>query len=483
MRRRDPDRKRLALLRDEVGTIYKEGALRCVLVYPSPYPVAMSSLGFQTVYRILNEQPGVACERAVLESLSDKSRLRTIESGRLAGDATVLGLSVATEEEVASAARALIVSGIPPLESERRGRRHRYPLIIAGGPLTYADGSPLCAIADVVLGGEAEDTLTEVIDLIQQLPSESHDTLLERIAEVQGAVVPAFPGVELPTDVAVASSRWLPSFSAVVTPRSEFGSMFLVEAARGCPRRCTFCVMGGRKFRPVTPDDVFNCVPEGALRVGLVGTALTDHPQIKEIMRRLLESGRRVSLSSLRADRLDEELLSLLVRSEIRTLTIAADGSSERLRRAVRKQVTASDLLQAAKLGAEAGLRAIKLYAMVGLPTETEDDIAELAKLALEMSRILPVSLAVSPFVPKAGTPLAGAPFAPRPLIRRHLAYLRAQVRSQVELRASSVRGAWIENAVARGGFRAGLAAVDVARERPSFAAWKDAIERHGLLD
>lgn len=439
----------------------------------------MSSLGFQTVYRILNDLPGVACERAVLESPRGSERLRTIESGGLVGEATVLGFSVATEEEVASAARALVVSGIPPLESERRGFRHRYPLIIAGGPLTYADGSPLCAIADVVLGGEAEDTLTEVIGLIGQRPSDTHEMLLEKIAEIKGAAVPALTGVEMTNDVVVADERWLPSFSAVETPRSEFGSMFLVEAARGCPRRCAFCVMGGRKFRPVAPKDVLRCVPHNALRVGLVGTALTDHPQIKEIVTQLLEAGRRVSLSSLRADRLDDELLSLLVRSEVRTLTIAADGASERLRSDVRKKVTASDLMRAAILGADAGIRAIKLYAMVGLPTETEDDIEELAKLSLEMSRILPVSLSVSPFVPKAGTPLAEAPFAPLRLIRRHLAYLRELVRSRVELRASSVRGAWIENAVARGGFRAGLAAVDVARDGLSFAAWKAAIERY----
>lgn len=475
---------RQELLLDEVGTIYKDGLVRCVLVYPSPYSLAMSSLGFQTMYRLLNELPGVACERATLDAPKSEERLRTIESGRLAGEAMVLGISVATEEEVALSARALMASGIPPLESDRRGQRHRFPLIIAGGPLTFADGSPLHALADLVLHGEAEDSLSEAMAIMQRQASSTQEELLEAMSSLAGAVVPSLTPVNGRVEGAIADERWLPSHSAIVTPRSEFANMFLVEAARGCPRRCAFCVMGGRgrSFRSIDPEKVLECVPERARRVGVVGTALTDHPRIKEILSGLLERGCQVSLSSLRADRLDEELLSLLVRGGAQTLTIAADGASERLRKEVRKQVTAASLIRAAELGAAAGIRAVKLYAMVGLPGETEEDITELAELALEISRILPVKMSVSPFVPKVGTALEGASFAPRRLIRGHLALLRDRVRSRVELRSSSVRGAWIENAVAQGGYRAGLAAVDVARQRPSYAAWKEAIERHGLL-
>jgi radical SAM superfamily enzyme YgiQ (UPF0313 family) len=452
--------------------------------------VALSSLGFQTLYRVLNDLPGVSCERATLDDPGSADALRTIETGRRVGEAHVLGLSVATEEEVALAARALMAAGLPPLERDRRGLGRGGPLVVAGGPLTYADPRPLCALADVVICGEAEDALCELVAMVAEESSARegasasvHESLLERIAALPGAMVPAVTG-EREVERAVAGRRWLPAFSAVTTPRAEFSDMFLIEPARGCPRRCAFCVMGSSDFRTVEPDEVIGRVPGRARRVGLVGSALCDHPRLSEIVERLVADGRSVSVSSLRADRLDAALLELLARGGMRSLTIAADGASERLRRLVRKHLTADDLLRAAELAAGAGLRAVKLYAMVGLPTETPDDVLELCALARDLAKVLPVSLAVSPFVPKAGTSLADAAFGPVPLLRRHLALVRRHAHvKHVAVRASSVRAAVIEHAVARGGLRAGLAAADVAAAGCTRAAWKDAIERQGLLD
>jgi radical SAM superfamily enzyme YgiQ (UPF0313 family) len=196
---------------------------------------------------------------------------------------------------------------------------------------------------------------------------------------------------------------------------------------------------------------------------------------------RLIDRGLRVSLSSLRADLLEPDLLELLVQGGLRSLTVAADGASERLRRSIRKRVSEDDLLRAVRLASEAKLSSVKLYAMIGLPGEEDRDIDELCRLALEMSRLVSLSLAVSPFVPKARTSLAEADFAPQPLLRRRLSAIRAALKGKVELRASSIRGAWIEQAVARGGFQAGLAAVEVARKGCTHTAWRDAIRRFDL--
>ena len=467
-----------------MGTIHKDAPLRVALVYPSPYQVAVASLGYQTLYRLLNEIPGVCCERAVLESWRAEGPLRTLETGRPLGDVPVLGLSVATEAEVASAARALSLGGVEPRESARRGlwAQRRAPLVVAGGPLTAADGRPLAALADVVIHGEAEDGLSRLAELLAR-GEEPSEALLVRFAELPGAEVPALGGNPGQPELAQADDRWLPARAAVTSPRSEFGDMYLIEAARGCPRRCAFCVMEPQGFRQVEAERVLDGVPEEARRVGIVGAALGHHRQLRQIVAALVDRGCSVSLSSLRADRLDEALLELLVRGGLRTLTVAADGASERLRQEIRKKVRAEDLLRAAELAAAQGLRSIKLYAMVGLPGETDDDLGELLELSLAMAARLPVSLAVSPFVPKARTSLAAAEMAPMATLRRRLGWLRKQLRGRVELRSTSVRAAWIENAVARGGIEAGLAAIDVAREGESFAAWKRAAACHRLLE
>ena len=382
-----------------------------------------------------------------------------------------------TEAEVALAARALLAVGIEPAEERRRGR-DVLPLVIAGGPLTFADGTPLAAIADVVLCGEGEDQLEALLGLAAQ--GLRRVELLEHAALLSGALVPAMAEPKL-VDLAVADQSWLPAYSAVLSPVAEFGNMFLIEAARGCPRQCAFCVMEASQFRSIPADAVFERVPPEVKRVGIVGAALLDHPDIAALVARLVQEDHQVSLSSLRADRLDSELLAWLVRGGLRSLTIAADGASERLRSSIRKRVTEEDLLRAARLAAEAGLSSIKLYAMIGLPGEEEEDLEELCRLAGEMSRLLPLTLAVSPFVPKARTSLAGADFAAVPLLRQRLVFLRDRLRGQVELRSSSVRGAWIEQAVARGGLRAGEAAIAAARRGCAFDAWRDALQEYGL--
>jgi len=466
-----------ALVSREQGTIRKDAPLRVALVYPSPYRVAMASLGYQTIYRQINERPGACCERAILDGPDAPAPLRTLETGRAVADCPVVALSVATEAEVTLAARALIVAGLPPLEEERRGRDD-LPLVVAGGPLTYADGTPLGAIADIVLCGEAEDTIDGILELLGE--DLGRERLLEAAAKLPGALVPAVAEVAR-AEPARCDRHWLPAYAAVVSPDSELRDMFLVEPVRGCPRKCAFCVMEAGSYRVVSAEEVLATVPDHARRVGLVGSAIGYHPELRLLLERLVSTGRQVSLSSLRADRLDAELLELLVRGGLRTLTVAADGASERLREQVRKQVTAEVLLEAARLARAAGLKSIKLYAMTGLPSEEEEDLLELCDLAAAMASHLPVSLALSPFVPKAGTSLAEAPFSPMSEHRRRHATIRRALNGRVEVRPSSVRGAWIEQAVARGGGTAGRAAVEAAHDGCSYDAFRGALTRAGL--
>jgi radical SAM superfamily enzyme YgiQ (UPF0313 family) len=286
--------------------------------------------------------------------------------------------------------------------------------------------------------------------------------------------------------VAKADDDRLPARSQIVTPHTELRSMFLIEPERGCSRGCTYCVMrrttnGG--MRTVPPERVLELIPETATRVGLVGAAVTDHPKMVELVRTLVDAGRQVGISSLRADRLcaRPELVHLLSKSGARTLTTAADGASERLRTALDRKTTAAQLVRTAEIAREAGFARLKLYLMVGLPGETDADLDECAQLAGELSRILPLSFGCAPFVSKRNTPMDGAPFAGIAEVERKLAHLRGKLRGRAEVRPTSARWAWVEYMLAQGGAEAGLAAEDAWRAGGSFAAWKRAFRERGV--
>jgi radical SAM superfamily enzyme YgiQ (UPF0313 family) len=210
--------------------------------------------------------------------------------------------------------------------------------------------------------------------------------------------------------------------------------------------------------------------------VGLVGAAVTDHPGLPEILRFIVDSGREVGISSLRADRLDDEIVGLLKRGGYETLTTASDGSSERMRDVIQRKTKERHLLRAAELCRVHGLRQLKLYMMVGLPGETDADIDELGRFGHELAKVAPrVAFGIAPFVAKRNTPLDEAPFEAIDVVDARLARLRAAVRGRVELRPTSPKWAWVEYRLAQGGFAAGLAAARATRAGGRFANWKAA--------
>jgi radical SAM superfamily enzyme YgiQ (UPF0313 family) len=228
-------------------------------------------------------------------------------------------------------------------------------------------------------------------------------------------------------------------------------------------------------MRMVSPERLLALVPERARRVGLVGAAVTDHPKLPEILARLVESGRQVGISSLRADRLTDEIVGLLAAGGYRAITFAADGASERLRAEVKRGTKERHLLAAAALAKKHGMNHVKVYQMVGLPTETDEDIDEMARTGREMAKILPVVFGVAPFVAKRNTPLDGAPYEGVAEIEGKLGRLRRALAGAVEVRPTSARWAWVEYRLAQGGIEAGLRALAAHRAGGSFAAWRRA--------
>ena len=473
---------RASRLADEVGTIDKQAELPFALCYPSPYAVGMSSLGFQTIYRGLNALPGVAAERAFLPDDARAAResgepLRTYESMRPVGDFPVVAFSLAYELELGGLADCLDMAGIPLFADERAARPERHPLVVIGGPLTFSNPVPAAPYADVLLLGEAEETIVELVDAIRS--SSSRAALLETLAARPGFYVPPVHG-ERPPAVAAADDTLLPAHSQIRTPHTELSDMFLIEPERGCHRGCTYCVMrrstnGG--MRLVAPAKVASLIPSDVRRVGLVGAAVTDHPGLPEILRHIVDGGREVGISSLRADRLNDEIVGLLKRGGYRTLTTAADGASERMRDIIQRKTKERHLLRAAELSRQHGMSQFKLYMMIGVPGETDADIDELGRFSQELAKAArKVVLGIAPFVAKRKTPLDGSAFEAIDVLDDRLARLRRAVQGRVTLRPTSPKWAWVEYRLAQGGFAAGRAAARAARAGGRFADWKAAL-------
>jgi radical SAM superfamily enzyme YgiQ (UPF0313 family) len=258
--------------------------------------------------------------------------------------------------------------------------------------------------------------------------------------------------------------------------------MFLIEAARGCSRTCTYCVMrrstnGG--MRKVEPDQILSKIPDHARRVGLVGAAVTDHPRLPAILRALVDSGRSIGVSSLRADRLNDELVGLLAAGGYRTLTTASDGASQHMRDEIKRGTSEENLRNAARLCRAHGMAALKVYAILGLPGETMADVDEMIRFSLELAELAPrLVITVASFVAKRNTPLDRAPFEDIAILEAKLALLRTALRGRVKLVGESPKWAWIEYRLAQGGFAEGLAAVKAARAGGGFAAWKTALSQ-----
>jgi radical SAM superfamily enzyme YgiQ (UPF0313 family) len=473
---------REARLADEVGTLRKQGELSIALVYPSPYHVGMSSLGYQTIYRVLNAIPDVVAERAFLPDDARAARqtrepLCTYESARPVSDFPIVAFSLAYELELAGLVDCLDLAGISALAVDRASHPERHPLIVIGGPLTFSNPVPAGPYADVMILGEAESLVPILVAAV--LSMRDRAALLADLATRPGFYVPALHGETLPA-IAKTPDEDLPAYSQIITPNTELRDMFLIEPERGCHRGCTYCVMrrstnGG--MRLVEPAKVKRLIPSDARRVGLVGAAVTDHPGLPEILRHVVDTGREVGISSLRADRLDDEIVGLLKRGGYETLTTASDGASERMRDVIQRKTKERHLLRAAELCRTHGLRQLKLYMMVGLPGETDADLEELGRFGLELGRIAPrVAFGIAPFVAKRNTPLDESPFEAIDVIDARLARLRAALRGRVEIRPTSPKWAWVEYRLAQGGFTAGLAAARATRAGGRFADWKAAL-------
>jgi radical SAM superfamily enzyme YgiQ (UPF0313 family) len=469
----------------ELGTLAIGQSAPIVLAYPSPYHVGMSSLGFQTLYRLLNED-GPGCHRAFLPDEWDRSSLAwpqprrailSYETEQPISDYPIIGLSVAYELELTGVVRLLEGAGIPLLAAERGPRD---PIVIGGGPLTNSNPAVLLPFVDLLIAGEAEALLPEAVARIMDIRArrQAIDAVAELPHTIRGEIERGY-FEPLPT-MASAPVHLLPARSAIVSPDTELADMFLIEPERGCSRRCTFCVMRGATtggMRLLDIETPLALIPEHAKKVGLVGAAVTDHPQLEQLVARIVERGKGIGISSLRADRLTPTLLHNLAAGGYRSITVASDGISQRMRVALDRKIDEADLLRAAQLISTAGFRSMKVYEMMGAPGETDADVDELIRFALELARIVRLTLTFSTFVAKRNTPLDRLPFMGVKPAEARLARIRRALEGKVELRPQPPKWAWIEYLLAQGGPEAGHAAIAAVHAGGGYRDWARALE------
>ena len=456
----------LDLLSKEVGFVRKPhgGRLRVALAFPNTYFVGMSNLGFQTVYRLFNEHADAVCERVFLPPKSELAEQRaagvpllTLESQTPVADFDVLAFSVSFEWDYTNVLTMLRLAGVP-LRSASRTERH--PLVVIGGAVTFVNPEPLALFADVIAAGEGEVLIPSLLQAYHA--ASDRDDLLQRLARERGFYVPAFydvryaadgtiaafepkPGTGAPAVVRKAALKTTeavdPPATTVFTPETEFGSRFLVEVVRGCANLCRFC-WAGYNYLPVRafPKDRILELAERARpysnKAGLVSIALCDHPDIEEILTRLSGMGYSISPASLRLDDLTPTIVRLLRQSGERSITIAPETGSDRLRRVINKTVTNDEILASAELIFAGGFENLKLYFMIGLPTETDEDLVAIRDLTVQLHQLMLAHArgrghigrivgSVNPLVPKPGTAYQWLPMERDDVIERKIRRMR----------------------------------------------------------
>jgi radical SAM superfamily enzyme YgiQ (UPF0313 family) len=465
----DPRAQARAALAREVGVIRKPhgGRLRVALAFPNTYFVGMSNLGLQTVYRLFNADERVVCERVFLPAkqelaawLRRREPLVTIESQTPVREFDVFAFSVSFEWDYTNVVSMLRLAGLEP-RADRRDPRD--PLIVIGGAVTFVNPEPLAPFADAIAAGEAELLVPSIVEAFADEGGRDRERLLGRLARERGFYIPRFydvtydgpgrvaaitpkPGTGAPAVVnkaaVKAADRLDPPVTTVFTPDTEFGSRLLIEVVRGCANLCRFC-WAGYNYLPVRPFPASRILELAAAarphanRVGLVSIALCDHPEIEHILSSLVGMGYSVSPASLRLDDLTPAIVSLLREGGERSLTIAPETGSDRLRRVINKTITNEQILDRAGLIFDTGFQNLKLYFMIGLPTETDEDLVAIRDLTIAIrDRMLAASTgvigrvvaSVNPLVPKPGTTYQWLPMTDAGVIERKASRLRGLV-------------------------------------------------------
>jgi radical SAM family uncharacterized protein len=499
---------------DQVG-------VKVALAYPDIYEVGLSNLGLMILYDILNREDDILSERVYAPWVDMEEAMRqagiplfSLESRRPLDQFDIVGFSLPYELNYSNVLNMLGLAGIPPLAAERDNDA---PLIIGGGSGTY-NPEPLADFFDLFVIGEGEEVLLELVRAYGEWKKEGgggKGVFLRRAALIDGIYVPSLYDVSYHPDGTVAGIEPLvPEARPTITKRvvatlppaptrlivpyiQAVHDRAMIEIQRGCTQGCRFCQAGViyRPLRERPPEEVLTTVDEilestGYDEIALVSLSSTDYSQIELLMQELTSRNRdepiAISLPSLRTDSFSVELAKMLQERRKTGLTFAPEAGSQRLRDAINKKVSEKDLLDTAEAAYSSGWHRIKLYFMVGLPTETMEDVAAIIDLVKKVGAVgrrhrgrkAQVSVSVATFIPKPQTPFQWMPLLNEASLEERLALLRKG------LRGKGIRFSWhdpqsslLEAAISRGDRRLGQVIHRAWQLGARFDAWNEVLD------
>ena len=518
MNRKDLIDRLQELYKDEDSrvTVNPHAAQKVAIVYPNTYFVGMSNLGLHIIYEEINLRNDSVCERIFLPEKKElegydktKTPLMSVETQRPMHQFDVVAFDVTFEMDYFHIPLMLRHGRVPIMGKDRT---EFDPIVIAGGPCATFNPEPFADFIDAFIIGEGEGIVSRVLDIIRDGKLEGLDrhAILRQLANVSGVYVPSlyvpiyseegeFKGYHIAEGAPKTIKRHFEMLTSggetvVATNYTEFGAMYIIEVARGCGRHCRFC-MAGYCFRVprVRPLDILKEGVERAeklgKKVGLMGAAISDYPEVDELVNYIRSKDMRYSCASLRADSLTQAVVDGLADSGQKTITIAPETGSERLRRVINKGISEEHLQNAATLSAKSGIQHMRLYIMIGLPTETDEDIEAIVGLAERTQAHMAevgckgrLTLSINPFIPKPFTPFQWIAMDNQKTVEKKLQYIKKalQKNRRIEVLVESPKEAYIQGVLARGDRRLGAVIAACAANRGS-KSFKSEMKAAGL--
>lgn len=518
MNRKDLIDRLQELYKDEDSrvTVNPHAGQKVAIVYPNTYFVGMSNLGLHIIYEEINLRNDSVCERIFLPEKKEleaydktKTPLMSVETQRPMHQFDVVAFDVTFEMDYFHIPLMLRHGRVPIMGKDRT---EFDPIVIAGGPCATFNPEPFADFIDAFIIGEGEGIVSRVLDIIRDGKMEGldHHTILRQLADISGVYVPSlyvpiysedgeFKGYDIAEGVPKTIKRHFEMLTSggetvVATNYTEFGAMYIIEVARGCGRHCRFC-MAGYCFRVprVRPLDILKEGVERAeklgKKVGLMGAAISDYPEVDELVNYIRSKDMRYSCASLRADSLTQAVVDGLADSGQKTITIAPETGSERLRRVINKGISEEHLQNAATLSAKSGIQHMRLYIMIGLPTETDEDIEAIVGLAERTQAHMEkvgckgrLTLSINPFIPKPFTPFQWMAMDNQKVVEKKLQYIKKalQKNRRIEVLVESPKEAYIQGVLARGDRRLGAVIAACAADRGS-KSFKSEMKAAGL--
>ena len=518
MNRKDLIDRLQELYKDEDSrvTVNPHAGQKVAIVYPNTYFVGMSNLGLHIIYEEINLRNDSVCERIFLPEKKEleaydktKTPLMSVETQRPMHQFDVVAFDVTFEMDYFHIPLMLRHGRVPIMGKDRT---EFDPIVIAGGPCATFNPEPFADFIDAFIIGEGEGIVSRVLDIIRDGKMEGLDrhAILRQLADVSGVYVPSlyvpiynedgeFKGYDIAEGVPKTIKRHFEMLTSggetvVATNYTEFGAMYIIEVARGCGRHCRFC-MAGYCFRVprVRPLDILKEGVERAeklgKKVGLMGAAISDYPEVDELVNYIRSKDMRYSCASLRADSLTQAVVDGLADSGQKTITIAPETGSERLRRVINKGISEEHLQNAATLSAKSGIQHMRLYIMIGLPTETNEDIEAIVGLAERTQAHMEkvgckgrLTLSINPFIPKPITPFQWMAMDNQKAVEKKLQYIKKalQKNRRIEVLVESPKEAYIQGVLARGDRRLGAVIAACAADRGS-KSFKSEMKAAGL--